>query len=450
MPTPTPNPRQHFGPKGLDVLRFVRDFQRDGLVAIERLMERYGDPVVVDGIVAKAIFVAHPDHVHHVLVKQRDNYLKMPGNRNAGRFFGDPMQLNNGEYAQRMRRLMAPVFQPNRLAEALADGIVRTTIDAVDAWSPGPRPDVAQDLMDLALHIAVQTHFGVAPGAEARAAGKLVVDSMAALGDFMMVPLWVPTKSNRQHLQATEALNALVARQLRSIKSQHAPASSVLALLAQMRDENGQGMTDQQLRDEIVTMIAAGYASVGIAMTQTLRYIAENTDPDERLAQEVLEVVGTGLPQPRHFEQLTHLNLVLKESLRLFPPAGMLGRNVVADDTIGGVRIPAGAKVFVIPWVTHRNPQFYERPASFEPERWTSDFKDSLPICAYLPFGRGPRACIGATLSNLMLELTLATILQRYRLRATRKTSATHPTWPMLLASGGLQVILEKRQPTEH
>lgn len=430
------------GPRGIALVRALADYRRNSLAALERLRARYGDIVRVDLVGKRAFLLAHPDLIHQVLITRRDAYQKLPGSLTVRRFFGNAMQLDNGDYARRMRRMMAPAFQPDRFAAAYTDTIVRATHAAIAGWNLGAHSGITQELMDLALDITVQIHLGTEPGEATRRLGRAFVAAVSSLSNFML-PDWVPTPRNRRYHRAVAALDQEVISCIDAHRRAGADSPSLASVLMGLEDDAGRSMTDRQIRDEIVTMMSAGYQSIGIALNQTLRLIAEHPAVEERLANELDH--ATGDRDPADLAALPYGNMVVKEALRCCPPAGVIARRAVVDDTAGAFVIPAGSLVFMSAWVTHRDPRFFDEPLSFNPERWSSRFERDLPMCAYFPFGRGPRSCIAGSLSSHVVQLIVAVITRRYRLEAIRRTPPDQSAWPALLAAGGLQVTLEPR-----
>jgi cytochrome P450 len=263
-----------------------------------------------------------------------------------------------------------------------------------------------------------------------------------------MLPEWVPTPRNRRYCKAVVELDAEVMQRIRARRSDSSQRPDLLSMFVQLQNGDGWIMSDRQVRDELIAMMSAGYQSVGIALNQTLRLVAENPSVDAQLAEE-LAILGHRAPAAADLAQLTYADRIVKESLRCCPPAGVIGRRAVSADTVGGWTIPAGARVYLSAWAMHHDPRFYEAPLAFRPERWTQEFERSLPICAYFPFGRGPRGCIAGALSTFIVQLILVIIAQRYRLEALRVIPARLASWPNFLAQGGLQIAIHPRRSSE-
>ncbi len=207
---------------------------------------------------------------------------------------------------------------------------------------------------------------------------------------------------------------------------------------------DGYALTERQVRDELVPFALSGYsATTGI--NQVLRLVAEHPVVDRALAEELESAMSGGASLVHELSRLPYMNKVVKEALRLCSPAGVMFRRAVADDIIGSWKIPAGASLFAASWVVQRDARFFDDPLTFKPERWTPEYERSLARCAYFPFGRGPRSCIGGALGELMVQLTVVTIAGRYRLEALRALPAEETAWPRVLAHGGIKVDVHPR-----
>jgi cytochrome P450 len=430
------------GPHGLAVLRTLNDFRRSPLPTLENLSKRYGDVVCVPLPRRRAFLLAHPDLIHYVLTRS-ESYTKTGGTRGARRFFGDSMQLNNGERARTMRRLLAPLFVFDRVARAYGDLIVEETQAFVDQWTPGPRPGLTQELMDLLLHIMVRIHFGTPKGEETRHLGRLYSTAFSLLGEFSL-PEWMPTPHNRRYAAAVAALDTALLGRIAAQRRRDDGGTDLISELLRLDGKDGAALPDVQIRHELISMMAASYGTVGMTLVQTLRLMAENPAVDAQVAAEIAALAGAGAYTTPDVHKLPYTGKVLQESMRLCPPAGLVIRHTEADDVIGGWPVPAGSRILLSSWLVQRDPRYYDDPLAFRPERWTADFARALPPCAYFPFGAGGRSCIGGILSDMTLRLIVATIARRYRLEAA-VTPAHQSAWPLLLAREGLRAVIHTR-----
>lgn len=428
------------GPRGLALLRAFLAYSRNALPTMEKMVAQYGDVTYFPMPGGGAYLLGHPDLIQHVLIKNVDNYHKTTASKWARHFFGNAMQINNGDYARQLRRIVAPVFHGEGLARAYGDLIVRETAAAVASWRPGHRPGLTQELTDLVLDVVMQIFFGTEPGQETKHLGRMFLASLTPSGTLL--PHWIPGSRNQQYVQAVASLNAVLMDRIAAKRRDGAAGSDFLSVLVRLGGgKEGHSLSDQQIRDELVAYALAGYSAT-TSVNQVLRLIAENPAVDEQLGAELARVAGARDPGFHDLPQLTYLAMVTKEALRLCPPAGMMFRRAVADDVIAGWRIPAGSRIFVSSWVVQRDGRFFDDALVFKPERWTPAFERALPACAYFPFGRGPRACIGGAMGELILQLIVATINSRFRLVALRKLDSDHAEWPAVLADGGVQATV--------
>ncbi|HEX8620261.1 MAG TPA: cytochrome P450 [Thermoanaerobaculia bacterium] len=429
------------GPRGLRLVRTLLDYRRNNLPTIEKLAREFGDIAYMPFPGGGGFVVSHPDYIQHILIRNSDNYRKTSATHWVRHFFGNAMQINNGEYARNMRRIIAPAFHGEGLARAYAELIVDESVAAIRGWKPGPRPGITQELTELVLDVIVRIFFGTEPGAETRRVGALFVAALPPAGAIL--PRWIRGSRSGRYVAAAAALTAEVMARIAARRRDVNGGTDFLSMLVRA-GKDGQQLNDQQIRDEIVAYALAGY-SAATALNQILRLVAENPHADTRLAAELETVIGAREPRMQDLPALDYLGSVVKEALRLCPPAGMMFRRAAADDVIGGWPIPAGARMFLSSWVVQRDRRFFPDPLTFKPERWTPEFERALPMCAYFPFGRGPRACIGGAMGELILQLIVATILRRHRLEARVTLRPDQDEWPAILAAGGIQVDVHPR-----
>jgi len=439
-----PADRRVPGPKGLDVLRALLEYRLKGVVFLEEATRKYG-PVVGMRLPRVSVFVvSRPDLIEYILVQNRDNYLKWPGTVRARMFFGSPMQTNNGELARRQRQTMSSLFRPERVrsfGETMADCTERS----LAGWHHGETRNTNQDMQDLTMDIAMRLHFGAV---EEPALDKIrgnFLEAIGLLNDFLKPPLWFPTPGNRRFFALMAELDAGIGALVKARREQRGEGvSDLLSGLVSLRDGDGQALPDKQIRDELISMLSAGYFPTATALTQTLRLLAAHPDVDAQLAGELREVLGDRPPVVDDLNNLPYLGKVVKESLRLCPPAGGMVRIVAQEDRIDGWRIPANSKVFVSQWVMHHSPDYFADPERFLPERWTPEFSSSLPDFVYFPFGWGSRACIGQVWGLMEIQLILAKVLQRFKLVAPSAASGSL-TIDDIHRQGGLLMNVQAR-----
>jgi cytochrome P450 len=407
------------GPRWTQLFSVLNGWRKDQLAAFEQLARRHGDIVHIRLPTGRVYLLNHPDYLRHVLVTNRDNYLKPDVGRNVQRFFGSSMQLKNGDEARRLRRALNPVFLQS-LTRDYCGVVVQATRAEASLWSTGPRPTLQHDLMELALTIAVQIHFGTQPGADTAGLAGLFREAQGYLSG-VLPPDWLPLPANRRYHATVDALNREVYGRIARRRASGPTGPDLLSRFVSLPAE----LSDLEIRNELLSMMSAGHTSIGIALNQMMRQLASHPEVDDTLRDEISRVLQGRAATYQDLANLPYSEQVVKESLRLAPPAGVTTRLVRAEDEIGGWRVRGGSRVFSSAWVTQRDPRWFDEPLRFKPERWTAEFERTLPSGAYFPFGLGPRACIAGGLSTGILRLVLVTLTQQYRLRAGAARAAS-------------------------
>ena len=314
------------GPRGMELFAAFKDWRKNRLAVLERLSQRYGDIVCLSFAGRRLYLINHPEYIRRVLIENRHNYAKTGGTKSAQRYFGSSMQLNNGDEARRLRRIISPIFQQSRVTRDYCGFVVEATRNAVNRWTVGPWPAPIQDLMDLALTAAVQIHFGTRPGADAAELSAVVRDALDRLSGFLP-PDWLPVSATRTYRAAIDRLDREIYARIKTRRLAGAIGPDLLSCFVSLA---GDGLTDMEIRNELLSMMAAGYTTVGIALNQTLREVASHPQIDDTLHRETTAVLGRGPATHRHLDKLSFSEQVVKEALRIAPPAGAMMRSVVA------------------------------------------------------------------------------------------------------------------------
>jgi len=397
---------------------------RKPLEAIGADWRRYGDVVRYRLGTMQVFLVVHPDGVNHVLQENHRNYVKSVDYQILKRVLGEGLLTSEGPLWLRQRRLMAPMFHRQRIAEFGAT-MVDSTLKMLDHWSSlasqGSTFDVCNEMMHLTLEIVARVLFKVELAGEmAHEIGRDVTVSNERLGQFDLGTLlpWLPTPRNREFRRATRSLDAIVAGIIADHRRSGRDRGDLLSLLLAARDQDtGEAMSDQQVRDEALTLILAGHETTANALAWTWYLLSQNPDVERNLHAELAEVLGGRAPAVADLPNLRYTSMVIDESMRLYPPAWSVGRSPVADDEILGFIIPKGSSVMLSQWLTHRHPDFWENPEQFDPDRFSRERSANRPRYAYFPFGGGPRQCIGNVFALTEANLILAAVAQKYRLR---------------------------------
>ncbi|WP_135820818.1 cytochrome P450 [Halostella litorea] len=405
------------GPSGLPLLGNTHQFSRDPHGFYETLAG-YGDVVGYSVAGQDMVTVLHPDHVERVLVTDADSYGKWQLQNFGTSFAPNGLLFAEGEQWRTQRTLAQPAFQLDRV-RAYGDRMTAFAHEMAAEWGDGDRVVANERFSDLTLRILADSLFDVDVDADGRgeaitrAADELNrrADSSSATA---FVPEWVPTPANRRFKRAqadfADAVDELIAAR-RADPEGH---DDLLAMLM-AAGEDGEGMSDEELRDTTLTFLFAGHETTSLALTYTAYLLAEHPDVRERLEAELDDALGGGPPDVLDLPALDYLDSVCRESLRLYPPAYVIFRETREPVELGGYRIPADTKMTLPQFKIHRDGRWYDDPDAFRPDRWTDEFEADLPDYAYFPFGGGPRHCIGMRFARMELKLVLATLLQRVR-----------------------------------
>ena len=425
-------------------LTFFRDLQ----AGIARLDAVGGDLVVVSAPGLPPLYLLrHPDVVREVLVDRNADVTKARGLRLAARILGHGLLTSEPPVHTRQRRLVLPAFHHGRL-RLYGQTMVDLAQAEADRWSEGEAVDGAAAMGRLALAIAGRTLFGADVLSDADRVSGAIRDAMLAF-DRAQYPLadklmWLPTRANRTAGRARGVLDGVVYGLIAERRAApDAAHDDLLAMLLDARDEDtGEAMTDEEVRDEAMTLLLAGHETTAAALAWTWLLLAQHPDVEARLHAEVDALDGP--PSFEVLDRLPYTRQVFAESMRVYPPAWAVGREAARDTTLGGHAVPKGSTVLFAPYFLHRDPRVWDAPELFRPERFEPDARAERHKFAYLPFSAGRRGCIGEQFAWVEGTLVLATIAQRWRLRLAGPAPATHAS-VTLRPAGPLPLLPEAR-----
>jgi cytochrome P450 len=369
----------------------------------------------------------HPDDIEYILRRNNTNYHKGIAHQRFKSLLGEGLLTSEGKFWLKQRRLAQPAFHRQRIA-GFATTMTNAAASMLEHWQSyaanGQAFDISAEMTRLTLQIVGQTLFRTdISGDEA----KVVRDALYVALDYLsyrvahftLEPMeYIPTRRNRQYWRARRILDKVVYDIIAERRQSEEDTGDLLSMLLLARDEEtGEGMSDKQLHDEVMTLVLAGHETTANTLTWTWYLLAQHADVERKLHDELASVLGGRVPVVEDLQRLPYTKMVIEESLRLYPPAWGMSRHAVADDEIRGYRVPAGSEVAVVQYVTHRHPEFWDNPEAFDPDRFTPERSAGRPNFAYFPFGGGPRLCIGNTFALMEAQLILAMIAQTYRLR---------------------------------
>ena len=407
------------GPRQRGSLGLVRARRRDPIGLFTRLAREHGDAVRFRMGPYELTLLSDPDHVQEVLVTRAEHFRKGRMLEGARVILGDGLLTSEGEVHRRRRRLVQPAFGHERL-EGYAAVMVSHAERAGARWREGERIDVASEMPRLAAGIVAECLFGADLEPEIAQIEADIADVLRALElvvlPFAGVRMRVPTRTVRRFRAAKARLEATVRRIVAERRAGGGERDDLLAMLLAAQDEDGRGMSDEELRDEIMTLVAAGLETTANALTWTWCLLAREPGAEARLHGELDVVLGGRRPTAADLPALRVTEAALTEAIRLYPPAWMIGRRCVREADIGGWRIPEGSLVLVSPWIVHRDGRHHPDPERFDPDRWLEPAGGRHRF-AYLPFGGGVRKCIGGGFAMMEGVLVLATLARDWRLR---------------------------------
>jgi cytochrome P450 len=437
------------GPKGHPILGVMSDFSRDTFGFIERCRD-YGDVVSMRFLYLTAYFLYHPDDIEYVVSTNAKNFIKSRNQRSPlfQRLVGNGLLTSEGDVWKRQRRLAQPAFHRHRI-NAYAETMVDYAERSVSNWQASEVRDIHRDMMRLTLEVVVKTLFNADVSEDAENVG-LVLSRIVTPFAGQATLKWImdnrlPTATRRRFNRDARAIDDIVYRIIDERRNSERDHGDLLSMLLKATDEDGSGLSNQQLRDEVMTIFLAGHETTALTLSWAWYLLALNPDSEKKFHAELDQVLGGRLPTMDDMSQLKFTEMIAKESMRLYPPAYALGREAINDCEIGGFRVPAGAQVFMNQWATQRDARFFVEPETFRPERWTPEFTASLPKYAYFPFGGGPRACIGNYFAMMEVILLLATIGQRFRFSLVPDHPVSLMPAMSLRPTDGIRVTVEKR-----
>jgi cytochrome P450 len=433
------------------ITRNMLAFARNPLVFFETNRQKYGDVYESNLSPFLRMFVfCKPEYVKYLLIDNAKNYTKSFAYHFLKRALGNGLVTSEGDFWLRQRRIAQPAFHRERLT-----GLVQTMTDSIDELllriegykTKVQAFDVADEMMQLTSDIAAKALFS----SDISGFKDKVIDCINNLNlsisnmiksPFSRFVSWFPTPNNlffKKNQKEFDKIIYYLIENRRKTRADH--YNDLLQLLLEAKDEQtGESMDNLQLRDEVITLFAAGSETSSNALAWAIFLLATNPEKKQNLKQEIKEVLNGRTPQFTDIQKLTYTNQVIQETLRLYPPAWIVGRQAKEDDEIDGYFIPKRTQTIMPTWVIHRHPDLWESPQSFQPERFESELAKKRHKFAYFPFGGGPRFCIGNSFAMMEMTLTLSMIFQKFDFDLVDKQEITEEPMITLKPKYGIWV----------
>ncbi|MGH3756336.1 cytochrome P450 [Actinophytocola sp.] len=427
----------------------LRQLRADRLGLMSEAVSEYGDAVRVAIGPKKLYIFNHPDHAKHVLADNAANYHKGIGYTEAKRALGDGLLTSEGALWKEQRRTIQPVFQHKRIA-AQADVIVDESLGLVErlrAHQGSDPVDVLSEVTALTLGVLGATLLDTDLGAfeSVEHSFEAVQDqAMFEMETLGLVPRWLPLKGQRAFRAARAHLERVVGILVAQRKANPSESGDdvLTRLIASTAKEADKRVADRRMRDELVTLLLAGHETTASTVGWTLDLVSQHPEVSDRLREEAVAVYGDRRPTYEDLPRLRYTNMVLQEAMRLFPPVWILPRRAVGDDEVGGYHVPAGAEVLISPYTLHRHPRYWVDPLRFDPERFDPDVRTDRPRYAHIPFGAGPRFCVGNHLGMMEATFIISTLARELRLEKVPGFRVKPEPMMSLRLGGGLPMTV--------
>ncbi len=405
------------GPKALPVIGHAVEFARDSLGLLTRTARDHGPVAKLRIFDRELLLLTDPDDIEQVLVRQSGNYVKDKFTHDLSRALGNGLVTSEGEHWKRQRKLTAFAFTPKKIA-GYADTMVSEAARESLSWAPGQVLNLHQEMSRITLDIVAKVLFE----ADVEAESATVADAMEVVNHFfaesveaaLRLPPWVPTPANVKLNRAVKRIDRVLYKIIEERRRAPSRESDLLGALLAAQDDAGHGMSDRELRDECITLFIAGHETTALTLTHSLYLLAQHRDVRQRFHQELHAVLGDRQPTAEDAKALELTERIVKESMRVYPPVWVIGREAVQDVEIGGYHVKRGTQLIMPQWVVHRDSRWFSDPEEFDPDRWLPERCSDLPRFAYFPFGGGPRVCIGNHFAMMEAVLLLALFGQRF------------------------------------
>jgi cytochrome P450 len=438
------------GPKNPPFVGHLRAFRSNPLAFLIKAAREHGDLVYFRVAAQHMYLVNHPDYVREILVTNQGNFLKSRALQRAKVLLGEGLLTSEGQHHLRQRRLVQPAFHRERLA-GYAAAMSETAVRVRQRWQAGTAMDVSAEMAKLTLSVVAKTLFSADVESEASEIGEAMT---AALEMFQLLVMpfsellvKLPLPSVRRFQKGRALLDSTIYSLVRERRASGRDTGDLLSMLLFAHDEekDGAGMTDEQVRDEALTLFLAGHETTANALTWTWYLLSQHPEVERRLHAELDTVLQGRVPELADVPQLRYAEMILAEALRLYPPAWAIGRMAKQPFSLGDIEIPANSICILSPYLMHRDARWFPDPEKFDPERWTPEAREARPKFAYFPFGGGARVCIGERFAWMEGVIVMAAIAQKWRLRLVPDQTVEPLPLITLRVKNGLRMVAEPR-----
>jgi cytochrome P450 len=434
-----------------DILRMaLSGVEFDPLEFSYQMMQEYGGFTRVQAGPIAYYQITVPELIHQILVTDAAKYHKPKRMRDALKSFaGNGLLLSEGDFWKRQRKLAQPAFHSKRI-ESYATTMVDYTYRMLEGWRAGAEILLDREMMKLTLSIVSKTLFDADVASDAARVGVLLTDVLEASNNRLMavftLPEWIKTPGRRRTERAVRELDAIIQRFIDERRRSGQDKGDLLSMLLLAVDETG-SMDDKQLRDEAMTLFIAGHETTAMALTWAWYLLSQHPDKLAKLQTELDTALAGRAPTLADLPNLPYTEMVIKEAMRLYPPAPGVSREPIEPVSIAGFDVPAGSLINIQFFAMHRDPGYFPEPERFLPERFDKANTASIPDYAYLPFGGGPRVCIGNMFAMMEARLALAAIAQRFELALVPGQTVKPRQTLTIRPATSIRMTLKQRQP---
>ena len=433
------------GPKPFPIVGNMLQFQRDQIEYMQRMRRTYGNMVTIHVGKTPVVMVFRPEHIRYILTEHPRNFTSLQSTGDMTETVGQGLLTLEGEAHRQQRRFVQPAFHRKRV-EGYANTMVQYTLEMLKAWHAGEEKNMAREMQELTLRIVAKSLFNLELASQVHELGQQFTTMMEnrrrTLARMLHIRFDAPFTAYGRRIGARRKVDTMIYRLIAQRRAEGRDVGDVLSMLLTAHEE-GNKLTDTQIRDHVMTLMAAGHETTANALTWTFYLLSQNPDACARLLTELQMVLVGEAPTLNTLINLPYTEWVIQEAMRLYPPAWRIGRYAIEAFDMGSYHFPKGTIFLISQWVMHRHPEFWENPDEFHPERWDPVRGEKMTPWTYFPFGGGPRICIGMPFAQLEAKLLLATILQHYTPRLVPGFPVQLQQLVTLRPKGGLPMIVE-------